>query len=235
MSVINFTIRLFFLSTIISINAQEIVSKPEGDLKYREDQLYLGITYNLVSQVPRGVNLRGVSGGINFGYLRDMPINKRRNLAFAIGAGISFDRYGQTLFIGEDEEGTSIFRVLTSDFDFDRNRFSTYTLELPLEFRWRSSTPTEYKFWRLYGGIRAGYTFRYRSFFRQTGNEVSQTDISEFDPLRLAATLSFGYGSTLNLHVSYGFNPFFDGAVTGDTGETINFRPIKLGIIFYLL
>ena len=120
----------------------------KNDHKYREDQFYLGITYNLITKNPRGVNIRGLSGGINFGYLRDMPINERRNMAIALGAGVAFDQYGQTLFIGEDENEQTIFRTLTADIDYEKNRLNMAALEIPLEFRWRTSTATDYQFWR---------------------------------------------------------------------------------------
>ena len=206
----------------------------KNDHKYREDQFYLGITYNLITKNPRGVNIRGLSGGINFGYLRDMPINKRRNMAIALGAGVAFDQYGQTLFIGEDENEQTIFRTLTADIDYEKNRLNMAALEIPLEFRWRTSTATDYQFWRVYGGVRMTYTYWYRSYFRQPNNEVAQTDIPEFQNLSFAATLSVGYG-TFNFFVHYTLSPLFNDAITKNTAEEISFQPLKLGIIFYIL
>ncbi len=206
-----------------------------GDVKYREDQFYLGITYNLLSSVPSAVNIRGLSGGIHFGFLRDMPINKRRNIAIAIGAGLSFDAYGNTLFIGERQQEETIFTILTNEeYDFNFNRFSTAVIEAPIEFRWRNSTPTKYGFWRVYAGFRIGYAYWYQASLKQENNEVSQTDIPEFNQTRLAATLSFGYNK-VNFFAYYSINPFFDGAKTTNTMESVEFKTIKLGIIFYIL
>ncbi len=204
------------------------------DEKYREDQLYAGFTYNLLTHVPSDVNLQGVSGGIAFGYLRDMPINERRNIAIALGLGLNFDQFGQTLFIGEDEANNSIFSVLDNTVSYDSNRFSTATVEVPFEFRWRTSTAKDYKFWRIYTGFRVGYTYWYRANFKQSGNQVSQTDIPEFDRLRISANLSFGYG-TFNFYTSYSINPYFKDAFISGTGEKVDFRTLKLGIIFYIL
>jgi len=226
---------LFFWSITLSVFAQDSINLSKQNSNYREDQIYFAVTYNLISQVPSEINLKGLSGGISLGVLRDMPLNKRRNVAIAIGAGISFDRYGQTLSISEGENEASIFSILTSDIRFDKNRFSTYTIELPLEFRWRTSTATQYKFWRIYGGVKAGYTFRHRSFFKLDNTVMSHTNIREFVPLRLAATLSFGYGSALNFHVNYTLNSFFKEANIEGTGQVVGFNPVKLGIVFYLL
>ena len=99
-------------STSSSARNTEVVNDSVVDLKYREDQFYLGITYNLLSNVPSSLNIRGLSGGIHFGYLRDMPINERRNIAIAIGAGAAFDVYGNTLFVGEKPNEETIFTIL---------------------------------------------------------------------------------------------------------------------------
>ncbi len=225
---------VLLLPAFFCLAQEEVEESIFLDKKYREDQLYVGVTYNLLTSVPSGVNLQGVSGGIEFGYLRDMPINERRNISIALGLGFNFDQLGQTLFIGEGEDNTTIFRILDNTVNYDSNRFSTATIELPFEFRWRTSTTKDYTFWRIYTGFRVGYTYWYRARFKQSGNRVSQTDIPEFDQLRLSAHLSFGYG-TFNFYTSYSINPYFKDAKTSNTGESIDFRTLKLGIIFYIL
>jgi hypothetical protein len=204
------------------------------DSLYREDQFYIGVTYNLILNVPSGVNLRGLSAGVQVGFVRDMPINKRRNIAIAVGAGIAYDQFGENLFIGETTNEKTIFRVLDErDVDFTRNRFNMALVEAPIEFRWRSSTPTNYRFWRVYAGLRVGYAYWYKATFKQDNNSVNQTKIPEFDPLRLSATLSFGY-NTFNFFASYTINPFFKDAVT-ENGEKVDFRALKVGLMFYIL
>jgi hypothetical protein len=214
--------------------SQDITLIDDSDTKYREDQFYIGATYNLLSDVPSGVKIRGLSGGIQFGFLRDMPINKRRNLAIAIGAGFAYNVYGQLLFIGETLDGQTIFTVLNEqEVDFTRNSFSTSTIEVPIELRWRSSTPDIYKFWRIYAGFKVGYAYWHKSTFKQPGNNVNQTDIPEFQKLRLGTSLTLGYNS-FNFIASYSLNPFFKDAITTD-GQEVNFRTIKVGMVFYIL
>jgi hypothetical protein len=204
------------------------------DSKYREDQFYIGVGYNLLLFKPQDAISKGLSGSMHFGFLRDMPLNERRNISIAMGLGASFNEYGSTLFIGETLQGASVFTVLDEgDIDFDRNGFSTAVIEVPFELRWRSSAPETYKFWRVYTGFRLGYAYWYKATFKQGGNNVDQTDIPEFNPVRLSATLSFGY-NTVNFFAQYSLNPFFDGAVTTQ-GETVNMLPLKLGFIFYIL
>lgn len=226
---------LFFLP-VMCISQEEvknITSEDNADLRYREDQFYFGITYNILLDTPGGINSRGLSGGVQGGFVRDMPINERRNISLAVGLGVAYDQFGENLFIGEDSDGNSIFRVLDGDVNFTQNRFGMAMVEVPLEFRWRTSTPTEYRFWRIYAGARIGYAYWYKSTFKQPGNNVNQTKISEFDPIRIAATISFGY-NTFNFFASYSINPFFKDANT-DEGEKVDLRTLKVGLMFYIL
>lgn len=226
----------FFILIFISLDifCQEIEKDSIVDSKYREDQFYVGVNYNLVTNVPSDLKLKGVSGGIHFGFLRDMPINEQRNIAIALGLGFSFDRYGQTLFIGEDESENTIFRILDGAVDYTSNRLSTSSIEIPFEFRWRTSTATEYKFWRIYAGLKPGYIYWYRSQFKQPNNTVAQTKIPELQRLSLGATFAFGYG-TFNFYANYSVLPFFKDAALDDSNQTIDFQPLKVGIIFYIL
>ena len=48
----------------------------------------------LLLDTPEMVDSRGLTASVHFGFMRDMPINRRRNLSIAIGLGASFDEYG---------------------------------------------------------------------------------------------------------------------------------------------
>ncbi|MDC1313082.1 PorT family protein [Flavobacteriaceae bacterium] len=222
------------LFCVSALFAQNEVALDSLDTTYREDQFYFGITYNALVDTPELVDTRGLTGSVHFGFTRDMPINKRRNLSVALGIGASFDEYGSTLFIGEDQANRTIFTSLSdNDVTYDVNRFSTSSIEVPLEFRWRSSSAQNYTFWRFYAGVRLGYTYWYKSSFKQDGNTVTQTDIPEFNKMRLGATLSVGY-NTVNFYAYYGITPFFDNAVT-TKGTPIDMRTLKLGLLFFIL
>jgi len=222
-----------FLLLSAQMIAQDTISPVDYDNTYREDQFYVGVTYNLPLGLPEGGEVRGLSGGFQFGFLRDMPINQRRNIAIAIGGGLSIDQFGQNLFIGENNDETTIFRILDSDVNYSRNRFTMAVVEAPIEFRWRTSTASSYKFWRIYTGFRVGYTYWYKATFKQPSNNVSQSDIPEFNPLRLSATLSLGY-NTFNFFASYSLSPLFSDATT-ENGENFDFRALKVGLMFYIL
>lgn len=212
-----------------SLNNTSIV-----DSLYREDQVYLGVTFNLLTNRSSGLSQNGLSGGFQIGFIRDMPINKRRNKAIGVGLGIGLDTFNHNLFIGEEVDGeTSIFSIIPSDINEDENRFTFYTLQMPIQYRWRTSTPTKYAFWRIHAGVQLGYIFRFKSTFQQTNNTVIQTDVPELNELRYGLAFAFGYGA-FNFQAYYGLNPLFDGDATIN-GETIDLQVIRLGLQFYFL
>ena len=217
----------------LGVAGQNRISNTPVDSLYREDQFYFGITYNILLNTPSEMTSRGLSGGLQGGFVRDMPINKRRNVAIAVGLGLAYDQFGQNLFIGEDADGKTIFKILDGKADYTQNRFGMALIELPLELRWRTSTPSSYRFWRIYAGMRIGYAYWYKSTFKQPENNVNQTKIPEFNPVRISATLSFGY-NTFNFFASYDLNPFFDKNFTID-GINKDMKTIKVGLMFYIL
>lgn len=229
-----FFIYAFFLLFSIYSIAQDSIPKISVDSLYREDQFYIGVSYNVFAIIPSGVDPEGISAGFQIGFLRDIPLNKKRNLAFAIGAGFTYDQYGQNLLINENAQGNTTYTILESDQDFKRNRFSLSVIEAPIEFRWRSSTATEYKFWRVYAGFRVGYTIWNQSSFKDSVDIIRVTNISEFEKLRLGTSLSIGYNK-FNLFAYYSINPFFNENAITEDGQNVNFHGIKLGLMFYIL
>ncbi len=222
-----------FLVFPLIVLAQDMLSVQEIDSLYREDQFYVGVTYNILVNTPEGVNNEGFSGGLHFGFLRDMPINERRNIAIAAGLGYAVNKYGYTMFIGDDGNNNTTFVALTDDFTYDKNRFVTHQIELPVEFRWRTSTPESYRFWRIYSGFKLGYVYYHKATFVQDNTRIQQTAIPEFDKLRTSVFLNFGY-NTFNFQVQYNFNSFFNNDATLD-GQPIDLSAFKMGLIFYIL
>ncbi|MEH6657774.1 porin family protein [Leeuwenhoekiella marinoflava] len=201
--------------------------------KYREDQFYLGVTFNLLTNKPTEIEQNGFSGGMHFGFIRDMPINKQRNFAIGIGAGLSMNTYNQNLFVGETASEESIFNSIDSSKDYDKNWLSTYLIEAPIQLRWRTSTATNYKFWRIYTGLQLGYVYAYKFHFEEPGNQVTQTDVPEFNRYRMGLTFSFGY-DTFNFYFYYNLNPFFNNEAQIN-GSPIEINSLKLGLMFYIL
>ena len=225
---------IFFLPFFI-VNAQQRNQIPEViDSLYREDQVYFSFTYNIVNGKPSGIESSQFSGGFHTGVIRDFPLNQRRNVALGLGLGWSIDTYGHNLYIGEPAEGEgTYFAVLDRNrIDFDTNRFTTQSIDVPIQFRWRTSTPESYKFWRIYAGLRPAYVYYFQSKFQQDGNTYKESNITELERLRLGATFTFGY-NTFNFSFYYSLNSFFKDAMINN--EELELRTFQVGLTFYLL
>ena len=204
------------------------------DDKYREDQFYFSLTYNLLAQKPDGLSQQGFSAGFHFGFIRDMPINERRNWAIGLGLGLSSNSFNQNMLITERPNGEYNYSIINEDsISFSKNKFTTYLVEVPFELRWRTSTAKEYKFWRIYTGVKVGYVFYNSSKFDGSLGKFKNDNVFDINGLRYGLTFSAGY-STWNAHIYYGLNSLFDTSANID-GQTIDMTNIKIGLMFYIL
>ena len=201
------------------------------DSLYREDQFYVGFSFNLITNKPEAISQESFSGGINLGVIRDMPLNERRNVALGLGFGWGIDSYGQNLRITKSASGVTEFQSL-QDIDYETNRYTTQQFEMPLEFRWRTSTAESYKFWRIYSGVRLGYIYNFRSNYKDDAEQSLINDLSELNKFRAGATFTFGY-NTFNFHFYYSLIPFFKDASLQN--ESLDVSTLKIGLTFYIL
>ena len=204
------------------------------DSLYKEDQFYAGITYNLLGHKPNDLSQNGFSLGFHAGFIKDMPVNERRNVAIGIGLGYSTNSFNQNLLIVKDDLGNTNFNVVNENITtISKNKFSQHLLELPIEFRWRTSTPTSYNFWRIYTGFKIGYVFTNTTKFKGDLGNFKYTNIEEFNKFQYGLSLSMGY-NTWNLYIYYALNPIFSSEAKLN-GENIDMNAIKIGLMFYVL
>ncbi|UKM65335.1 PorT family protein [Flavobacteriaceae bacterium GSB9] len=205
----------------------------EVDSLYKEDHFYAGITYNLLGDRPTSVRQSGFSLGFHLGFIRDLPINDRRNWAIGIGLGYSANTFNQNLLVNKDNTATFDYSIIGNRDTFTKNKFTSHFVELPIEIRWRTSTPTEYNFWRIYTGFKLGYGFLYTVRHKGDLGDFKYNDNSDFNNLQYGLTLSAGY-NTWNLHLYYALNPIFNKDAQLN-GSNINMNAIKIGLMFYIL
>lgn len=212
------------------LSAQDMLT--EGDPDYLEDQFYVGLTYNLILNKPENVNQQNLSYGLQMGFIKDLPLNAKRNMGLGIGLGYAVNSYYSNLQVSEIVDGYE-YSLLSSDLNSKRNKIETHLIELPIEIRFRNSTPTEYRFWRFYAGAKLGYVVGARSKLVTTEYKDSfyVTDIENF---RYGLMANFGY-NTFNIHIYYALNNLFNDGLQLDSGENLSFTPLRIGFIFYIL
>ncbi|HUH29389.1 porin family protein [Gelidibacter sp.] len=225
---------IVFACVTSALLAQQPIDTTFVDYKYKEDQFYFSITYDLLGKKPSEIKQSGFSSGIHLGVIKDMPINERRNKAFGIGLGFSVNSYNQNMLISQHEDGTYTYQIINeNEITIKRNKFTTYLVEMPLQYRWRTSTPKEYKFWRVHTGVKLGYVLYNSSKFIGSIDDVKLNNIDDINKLQYGLTLSAGY-STWNFHVYYGLNSIFKDSAQLD-GKSIDMNSIKIGLMFYVL
>jgi hypothetical protein len=202
------------------------------DSLYREDQFYAGINYNSLLKKPSGVSQDKISFGFSAGFLRDMPVNKSRTVAFASGVGFSFNNYIQNMAI-TGSNNDPIYGIIPSTVSNNRNRFEQLRVEVPIEFRWRTSTPEVYKFWRIYGGVKLSYLLLDKSVYDDGQTKVTIKNNKDFNEFLYGTYISVGY-NTVNLYAYYGLNSLFKSSAKMNN-ETIQMNTLSIGVMFYIL
>ena len=214
-------------------------SNEEDINRYLEDQFYIGIGINFLTERPENVVQNSLSYNLQLGFIKDIPINRNRNFGLGLGLGYATNSYYSNIR-ADNSSGEIVYSLLSTD-DFKRNKLETHAIEVPLELRWRTSTATEYRFWRIYGGLRFAYVFAGSSrLVLEPDNSLGLTDDvirfsnNDIRDFQYGLTLSFGY-NTFNIHSYYSLNPLLNDGVVLNNGESIDTRVFRIGIIFYIL
>ncbi len=227
---------LFLLIAVLPVFSQEQVSseglpKIKIDSLYREDQFYFSFALNTLQNKPAGLTQDKFSSGFSFGFLRDFPINKNRTMAIAAGIGLAFNNYNQNLKITDTNQVLK-YAIIDSNVSFDKNRFTQLLVEVPIEFRWRTSTYESHKFWRIYGGFKVGYLLYNESFYKDVYEKIVVRNINDFNQFQYGTYISAGYNS-INVFAYYGLNSLFKSAKTST--ESIDMNSLNVGIMLYIL
>ncbi|MDA9685539.1 hypothetical protein N9T93_01105 [Flavobacteriaceae bacterium] len=196
------------MSTIFFSYGQINYSIPDSlsNLKYREDQFYIGANYLVIQSDNELINQNDFSSQIHFGFLRDIPLTKKGNWSIALGLGSSYTQFQSNL----DYRTGSI----SSNF----NSAKYISLNLPFEVRWRSSSSTSFSFWRIYLGSQLQYNF------------ISE-DLNMLKKLTTVSTINLGY-NTWNFSVGY---DFYNRFINSEDNFSNQFKLLTVGLIFYVL
>ncbi|MCW2118190.1 porin family protein [Flavobacterium sp. 7A] len=227
---------LLFMFSFFNLSAQEDIDEEKPtlvvvDSLYREDQFYFGFTFNTLQNGPANLNQSKFSTGFSAGFLRDMPVNKKRNIAFATGLGFTYNNNIQNIKIRQSGQ-TNTYSVFASASDYSKNRFSQLYVDVPIEFRWRTSTYESYKFWRIYGGVKFSYLVSNRYVSEVNNSKIVINNNKDFEKLQYGLYLATGY-NTFNIYAYYGLNSLFKSADISN--EKLNLNALNLGVIFYIL
>ena len=210
---------------LLLLIASFALAQSPADSFYREDQIYVSIGYPLLIDTPEGLTQNKLSHTFSLGFIRDMPINSARNLAFGLGLGLNYNVVYTNLQFTDDIKSTTF---VSGDVI---NQWNSVDAEIPLEFRWRTSTPINYQFWRVYAGVVGYYSL---SAKHHTRTAIIETNASlSVQKFRLALRLNVG-NNTWNLTYTHPIDSFFDFDKSTHNKSLSQLKTAKLGLIFYI-
>jgi hypothetical protein len=220
--------KFFLLSFLLFFTQLCYTQSVIGKDFYREDQFYFGSSYFIQTEPIENFKQNGFSGNFQFGFIRDFPLNN--NSTKAIGIGLGYERNFFTSNIQPIKTNGNInYRIVISRFLESKNKISFSSFVLPIEYRWRSSSIDQYKFWRIYSGLKIKKNFPLYSN-PSYGSEIT---IDEIEDWTTSIYLNTGY-NTWNISLEYDLNPILKKQKTSN-GENLNISFFRLGLVFYIL
>jgi len=128
-----------------------------------------------------------------------------------------------------ETDGNIDYRIVISRFLESKNKISFSSFVIPIEYRWRRSSIDQYKFWRIYTGLKIKKNFPLYSN-PSYGSEIT---IDEIEDWTTSFYLNAGY-NTWNVSLEYDLNPILKNKKTSN-GENLNISFFRLGLVFYIL
>ncbi len=191
---------------------------------YREDHFYVGVSHSILQDKPKGFVQRSFSPNIVFGFLRDIPVNEQRNWAIAPGVGLSYQSIRSNFATLSHENND--YEIVE---DYDKNRLSAWYIDIPLEFRWRTSTMYSHKFWRIYLGVKYSYLVYNQSNYKGYYGNIEIKNNPDLNKSLFGVYISGGF-NTWNAYVYYGFSPVYK-----ENNHAQRLRYLNVGLMFYIL
>ena len=217
---------LLLISFFISFS-----QKNDVDNKYLEDQFYLGLYYSTLTSSPENYNQNKFSSTLNFGFIRDFPFNEQRNFGVGVGVGLSLSSSNSNLKLSD--LNSSVSGEIVNSEDFTKNKWNTTKIEFPFEVRWRTSTPTSYKFWRVYFGVKTSYLLKSKYKYESLNSNYTLENLP-FRKTQSGITVNAG-NNTWNLGLYMGLNPIFNKEFGQNNPNLKDLKEFKLGLVFYIL
>ena len=196
--------------------------------KYREDQIYFSVYYNSLGNELDNFKENKFSSSFNIGFIRDIPISKSGKFALGLGVGYGTNSFNNNMKLSSNDQ--SLYELLSNRDAPTKNTFNFSEIQIPLEIRWRNSSPSNYKFWRIYAGLKYSKVIQ-SAFKHDSSKENYKSSNLPINLDQLGFTLNIGY-NTWNIGLYKSLRPFFNKNIQSLPQSLEQF---KVGLIFYIL
>ena len=196
--------------------------------KYREDQIYFSVYYNSLGNQLNNFKENKFSSSFNLGFIRDIPISKSGKFALGLGLGYGINSFNNNMKVYYNNQNS--YELISNRDIPKKNTFKFSEIQFPLEIRWRNSSVSNYKFWRIYAGLKYSKILQ-SSFVHDSSQENYKLKTLPLNSDQLGFTLNIGF-NTWNIGLYKSLRPFFNKKISSLPLELEQF---KLGLVFYIL
>lgn len=196
--------------------------------KYREDQIYFSVYYNSLGNQLNNFKENKFSSSFNLGFIRDIPISKSGKFALGLGLGYGINSFNNNMKVYYNNQNS--YELISNRDIPKKNTFKFSEIQFPLEIRWRNSSVSNYKFWRIYAGLKYSKILQ-SSFVHESSQENYKLKTLPLNSDQLGFTLNIGF-NTWNIGLYKSLKPFFNKKISSLPLELEQF---KLGLVFYIL
>ncbi|MGB1080625.1 MAG: outer membrane beta-barrel protein [Flavobacteriaceae bacterium] len=212
---------LLFLGSVLQAAAQDEVPS------FKEDQIYFSIAYPYFSDAPSELIQNKLSYSFSLGFIRDMPINKKRTLAVGLGLGWESSTVFNNMQFEVLDDAVTATAIQGK---YQKNVLNMQSFAVPFELRWRSATELKHAFWRIYSGM------SFHLPIQLTAKNTSLEGVQKSTSLPQSSTLlrwniHFGF-NTWNISIAHDLRPW---AKSNTTNNSFDIKFTKIGLIFYIL
>ncbi len=211
----------------VSCAGQQDSTRIKRVLDRWDDKILLELTNDMWLDLPEGVELRPISLGFKAYFFTDYTFGLESDFSFAWGLGVSADNvHSNAALVQEEfEDGTTGDQILTpfpSDYEYEKNKFVTTYLELPIEFRYISKGRSPFK---MALGFRVGYLLSDHQKIIDTEGKRKFYDFENVTVFRYGLSARIGIGKV-------GITGFYSLVPLIEEGRGTEVIPISVGIAF---
>ena len=195
--------RLILLAGFLLLGLTAVLAQNDDDEKViirvydrYDDKLVFEITNDMWLDVPDGVKLRGFSPGFKGYFFTDYTFGRESIISFAWGFGISADNvHSNAVLVQEEfldgELGEQTLTPFPEGYEYEKNKFVTTYLELPLELRLITQGRRPFK---LAAGFRLGYLLSDYQKIIDTDGKRKLYDFNDVTTWRYGVSARIGVG-----------------------------------------
>lgn len=223
-----FTASSLLISTLLVVTAtcqgQDSTRVPIVKDRW-EDKVVLELTNDMWLDLPKDVELRPVSPGFKAYFFTDYTFGRESVFSFAWGFGISADNvHSNAALVQEEfEDGSTGDQELIpfdENYDYEKNKFVTTYLELPVELRLITKGRSAFK-WAI--GFRIGYLLSDHQKIIDTEGKRKFYDFEYVTRFRYGVNTRIGVGKI-------GVTAFYSLVPLIEEGKGTEVIPVSIGI-----